>query len=220
MDSSLNSTQRRDKNVRKSSLEEIHKRLDAEGLTAENLRKCPICRIGQKDPDFPKHYYVYESPSVVGFLDRFPTKIGHILVAPKAHVESLWEMSLEAYTNLQKVVYLLYGALLKAFDPERIYVCCLGSSTQERLSYPHIHFHLLPIPKGDSERNPIMALSKKLSGVYNFLPEEWEDIASKIRLNLRVISEDISLQVIPSPQQTSYSEDSVSKTTKLSKEDK
>lgn len=54
---------------------------------------CFVCAILAGHPDYPYHD-VYEDESAIAFLARYPTLLGHCLVAPKRHVES-WVFDLE-----------------------------------------------------------------------------------------------------------------------------
>jgi hypothetical protein len=48
---------------------------------------CFVCSIRDGHPDYG-HHDVYEDADTIAVLGRWPTLLGHCLVAPKQHVES------------------------------------------------------------------------------------------------------------------------------------
>jgi diadenosine tetraphosphate (Ap4A) HIT family hydrolase len=61
-------------------------------------------------------------------------------------IAKIWPRSLprEEYLRLQAKVHRLARALKRVFDAERIYVLSLGSQEGNA----HLHFHVVPLPKG------------------------------------------------------------------------
>jgi histidine triad (HIT) family protein len=107
-------------------------------------RPCFICGLVAGTPGF-SHQIVAEDDETIIFLSRYPTLRGYCLVAPKAHREDLaTELSPDEYLRLQGKVHRLARALKQVFDAERIYVLSLGSQAANA----HIHFHVVPLPKG------------------------------------------------------------------------
>src|SRR5215469_7215028 len=49
---------------------------------------CFVCSILAGHPDY-HHHDVYEDGDTIGFLSRYPTLLGHCLVAPRRHVAPL-----------------------------------------------------------------------------------------------------------------------------------
>ena len=105
---------------------------------------CFVCAFLAGDPDY-RHHRVYEDDDTVVFLGRYPTLLGHCLVAPKAHVES-WndEMTEPEFLRFQAVVYRVARAIAAVLPTERMYSLSLGS----RQGNAHLHWHLAPLPPG------------------------------------------------------------------------
>jgi diadenosine tetraphosphate (Ap4A) HIT family hydrolase len=57
-----------------------------------------------------------ETPLSLAFLDSFPVSEGHALVIPKRHVETIWEMSAEEYTDAFNLVRQVKDLLEKKFQ--------------------------------------------------------------------------------------------------------
>jgi histidine triad (HIT) family protein len=107
-------------------------------------RPCFICGLVSGDPAF-RHHVIAEDEETILFLSKYPTLPGYALVCPKEHHEDLAdELSEAEYLRLQMKVHRLSRALKRVFDAERIYVLSLGSQQANR----HLHFHVVPLPKG------------------------------------------------------------------------
>jgi histidine triad (HIT) family protein len=107
-------------------------------------RPCFICELVKGNPAY-RHHLVHEDDETIIFLSKYPTLRGYALVCPKAHREDLAEdLSRAEYLDLQANVHRLARALKRVFDAERVYVLSLGSQQGNR----HLHFHVVPLPKG------------------------------------------------------------------------
>jgi histidine triad (HIT) family protein len=96
------------------------------------------------NPDY-RHHIVAEDADTIIFLSKYPTLRGYCLVCPKAHVEDLAEeLPAGEYLALQRKVRRLARVLKRQFDAERIYVLSLGSQAANA----HLHFHVVPLPRG------------------------------------------------------------------------
>jgi histidine triad (HIT) family protein len=107
-------------------------------------RPCFICELVSGNPAY-RHHVIHEDAETIIFLSKYPTLRGYALVCPKAHREELAEdLSRAEYLDLQAKVHRLARVLKRLFEAERIYVLSLGSQQGNR----HLHFHVVPLPKG------------------------------------------------------------------------
>jgi histidine triad (HIT) family protein len=107
-------------------------------------RPCFICELVKGNPSY-RHHVIHEDDETIIFLSKYPTLRGYALVCPKAHREDLADdLSRQEYLELQGKVHRLARALKRVFDAERIYILSLGSQQGNR----HLHFHVVPLPKG------------------------------------------------------------------------
>lgn len=149
-------------------------------LAAETRRAttgpCFICELVRGNPDYA-HHVVAEDDEAIIFLSKYPTLRGYCLVSPKAHVEDLAEgLSREAYLGLQARVHRLSRALKRTCDAERIYVLSLGSMAANS----HVHFHVVPLPRGvPLDRQQYHALMAE-HGVLRFSDAQMREMASAI----------------------------------------
>jgi diadenosine tetraphosphate (Ap4A) HIT family hydrolase len=109
-------------------------------------------------PDRPT---LAESKLSRSFLDSYPVSKGHALVVPRRHVASLWEMTVEEYSDAFALVRHVKELLEEQFRPEgfNIGVNCGEAAGQ---SVFHAHIHVIPRYTGDVP-NP-------RGGVRNIIP--------------------------------------------------
>ena len=112
-------------------------------------------------------YKVAEDERFLAFLDIFPLSKGHLLVIPKKETNYIFDLESEEYLGLWQFTQLVAKAMDKVFDCDRIGVAVIG------LEVPHAHIHLVPL----KNMTNINFEKPKLK----FSPEEFEEIAQKIR---------------------------------------
>lgn len=137
---------------------------------------CFICELLKGNPDY--HHIVYEDDAHLAFLNKYPTQAGYVLVCPKSHKEDLTsELTTGEYLSLQTLAHKVAKVLQTIFDAERCYILSLGSAQGNA----HIHFHVVPLPKGtpykDQQYHALMAEN----GVLAFSNDEFAEMATKIR---------------------------------------
>jgi diadenosine tetraphosphate (Ap4A) HIT family hydrolase len=75
----------------------------------------------------------------------YPCRLkGWLVLILKRHVEALHELSQEEFCELADLQHKLAHLLQKELDCEKEYSICLAEAEH----FPHIHFHLVPKPKG------------------------------------------------------------------------
>ncbi|MBS3143217.1 HIT family protein [Candidatus Woesearchaeota archaeon] len=104
------------------------------------MHDCIFCKIIKGEIPCAK---VYESESVIAFLDISPVHPGHTLVVPKDHYESILDITEDEYEKLQHAVWELCPAILKATHADGISV---GQSNKAAAGQviSHIHVHIMP----------------------------------------------------------------------------
>jgi len=155
------------------------RRIDFEAVRRELAGRCFVCELLAGNPEYA-HHVVYEDDRAIAFLQGFQTLYGYVLVAPKEHRERVVEdFSEDEYTELQRVVHRVGGAVCRAVPTERLYVLSLGS----RAGNAHVHWHLAPLPPGvPFEQQQLAALDSDLG--LDLRPEELEGLANRIRAAL------------------------------------
>ena len=105
---------------------------------------CKFCQIASH-----ANYSVFEDDLSVAFLDYRPLFVGHTLLVPKAHYETLADLPGERagpfFTNVQ----LLTRAVEQGMQAEGSFVAINNRVSQ---SVPHLHVHIVPRRKKDGLR--------------------------------------------------------------------
>jgi histidine triad (HIT) family protein len=111
-------------------------------------KPCAFCAIaaGQTKVDL-----IYEDAGALAFLDHAPLFIGHVVLIPRAHVETIYEADAETLTVLALASRKLAIAVTRAMAAEG---CFLAQNNVVSQSVPHLHTHVIPRRKGDGLFSP------------------------------------------------------------------
>ncbi|MEV6522272.1 HIT family protein [Longispora sp. NPDC051575] len=142
--------------------------------------RCFVCQFLDGDPGF-EHELVFDDGEHVAFLGRNPTMYGHVLVAPREHVEHVVrDFDQDAYLRLQAVLYRVARAVEAVVPSERTYLLSLGSQQGNT----HLHWHISPLTPGTpSERQQYHALMHE-NGVIPWSREQAAELGAKLRAAL------------------------------------
>ena len=92
---------------------------------------------------------VWEDEATMGFLDVRPLFHGHVLLVPRAHVETLADLPADRVGTLFAVVQALSRAVPAAMDAPGSFVAMNNVVSQ---SVPHLHVHVVPRRRRDGLR--------------------------------------------------------------------
>lgn len=92
---------------------------------------------------------VYEDDSFIAFMDRSPINVGHVLVLPKRHYQTLLDMPYGEVGELFVRAAAMAGAVKQALDADGINI---GQNNGEAAHQvvPHVHVHVVPRYADDS----------------------------------------------------------------------
>lgn len=107
------------------------------------MHNCVFCEIaaGRQPAEV-----VYEDAQCIAFLDIKPLFHGHVLLIPKAHVETLDDLPAELIAPFFIISQKLSKAIKAAMEAEGTFVAMNNRVSQ---SVPHLHVHIVPRKKGD-----------------------------------------------------------------------
>lgn len=132
---------------------------------------CVFCKIINNE--IPS-YKVYEDENVIAILDISQATIGHTLVIPKAHFESMLDISEEVLSNVFMVVKKVTKQLEKTLN-----ICDfnilnnVGSVAGQTVNHFHIHI----IPRRENDGFNIDFPSNKLT------QDEFIELLNRIKIN-------------------------------------
>ncbi|MGY0235630.1 HIT family protein [Longispora urticae] len=150
------------------------------GAYLERIRTAPcyICALVAGAPGFEKEVTVYDDGEAIAYLGGYPTMPGHVLVAPKRHLEHVVrDFTEDGYLRLQAVVYRVARAVEAVVPSERTYVLSLGSQQGNS----HLHWHISPLTPGiPLERQQFHALMAE-NGLIPWTEEQAAELGARIR---------------------------------------
>jgi diadenosine tetraphosphate (Ap4A) HIT family hydrolase len=101
---------------------------------------CPFCKI-----DTEVSRVVFTTRRIQGVLSNPRLVRGHLLIMPRRHIESPWNMTKEERAEIQECVLFYQERISKRLAPG----CDVRQNyrpfiPEGRLKVNHVHFHLLP----------------------------------------------------------------------------
>ena len=94
-------------------------------------------------------FEVLRDDVAVAFLDKSPLFLGHTLVVPVRHVETLADLASHAIGPYFERVQSIAAAMPKEFGADGTFVANNNVVSQ---SVPHLHVHVVPRTRGDGLR--------------------------------------------------------------------
>lgn len=108
------------------------------------MNDCPFCNI--KD----NVNVIYQDSSWIAVYDNYPVSKGHVLLIPKRHVKTYFELNYVELASVGVNIGIIKRILDKKFKPTgyNIGINCGESAGQ---TVPHCHIHIIPRYDGDVE---------------------------------------------------------------------
>ncbi len=96
----------------------------------------------------PDREILAENDSAIAVLDSFPVSPGHILILPRRHAVTIWDLDETEYDNCFRLVREVKSVLEQQFSPNgfNVGVNCGEAAGQ---SVWHAHIHVIPRYQGD-----------------------------------------------------------------------
>ncbi len=145
-------------------------------IQEEQGADCFFCSyIGQKKD--AKNLILHRGETCFTILNRYPYNAGHLMVAPMAHKGSLRRLTPAESLELLSTARDAQAAMDRAFKPEG-YNLGINIGKAAGAGVPgHIHLHLVPRWKGDTNFMPVTGETKvhpiSLREVYRRLRKTW-----------------------------------------------
>lgn len=132
---------------------------------------CVFCKIANRQVPSA---LVYEDEKYVAFLDRAPFSIGHTLVCPKKHGETVYDMAESEIGGLFALATKLSKSIVSATSADGFrFVQNNGEAANQVV--PHVHVHVIPVKMSQK--------GKYMDRSYPTI-EELQDTAKRIRSSL------------------------------------
>ncbi|MGB9843120.1 MAG: HIT family protein [Caldisericia bacterium] len=135
---------------------------------------CPFC---VKD----RERIIFESKLSFALLDIYPITYGHTLIIPKRHILKIEDLTKDEVLDIFEVFNKVKNALEKFLKPDGFnFGINIGEASGQ--SIEHIHFHLIPRYKGDTQF-PDGGIRKVIMNFIDFEKEDFKSKWIKNRLN-------------------------------------
>nr|MBA4405271.1 HIT family protein [Nanoarchaeum sp.] len=102
------------------------------------MKDCIFCKIIKKE--IPAKIF-YEDKYCIAFLDVNPVNVGHTLIIPKTHFETINQMTKEDLDKLTEAILKLSKGIMCIADGLNVHQNNKPAAGQ---AVPHVHFHLIP----------------------------------------------------------------------------
>ena len=106
---------------------------------------CIFCKIAAGEIPSVR---VYEDDRVLAFMDINPISKGHLLIIPKAHAATIYEITENDFLAVMSATHKLAAAVKKALNPDGINLLQLNGRAANQV-VPHLHMHIVPRWSGD-----------------------------------------------------------------------
>lgn len=108
------------------------------------IKTCPFCRKRDNGE------YVIGNEHCVSFFDAYPVTEGHLLIVPKRHVSSFFDLTLEEKNDVLSLVDEAKSLLDERYSPSGYNIGVnVGKSGGQTV--PHCHIHIIPRYDGDCD---------------------------------------------------------------------
>jgi len=102
---------------------------------------CVFCKIAAKK--LPSAV-VFENDDYIAFMDRSPFSVGHTLVCPKRHGETVWDMTEPEIGGLFTLASKISKAVMMATESDGFrFVQNNGEAANQMVA--HVHVHIIPV---------------------------------------------------------------------------
>lgn len=109
-------------------------------------KPCVFCAIARGEVTA---HIVYQDDVVIAFLDHRPVFLGHTLVAPRAHIETLADLPADLLGPFFAAVQRVARAVEVGMEADGTFVAINNKISQ---SVPHLHAHVVPRRRKDGLR--------------------------------------------------------------------
>lgn len=143
---------------------------------------CVFCQA-LKISDKPESLILFQSRSMVVFLNKYPYNNGHLLILPKRHIADFEKLTDKELYAMQILVKHCLKILKKVFEPQGFNMGMnLGRVAGAGIP-DHLHQHIIPRWGGDTNFFPLIAQTKLVVETteqsYNRLKPHFEKLEKK-----------------------------------------
>jgi ATP adenylyltransferase len=136
---------------------------------------CIFCDKAKEEND-RENLLVHRGERCFAILNLFPYTTGHLMIAPYEHTGTIEKLDPETLTEMMVLAQRCMSAIREIFGPEGFNLGVNISRVAGAGITEHVHLHLVPRWKGDSNFMPVIAetrvLPRTLDDVWLALKDE------------------------------------------------
>ncbi|MCX8082684.1 MAG: HIT domain-containing protein [bacterium] len=145
----------------------------------DKKKGCFLCKA-IKDSNDRKNFILYRGKYSFVIINTFPYNNGHLMVVPNRHIASIEKMKEEEEKEIFFLLKASVKIIKKVINPEGFNIGInLGEIAGAGVA-GHIHFHIVPRWKGDTNFMPVISSSKvicqSLVELYKILYLEFREL--------------------------------------------
>jgi histidine triad (HIT) family protein len=111
----------------------------------QTQKECPFCNISKHKSDYT---VVLEDKDILVIMDLYPATPGHLLILPKMHIETIYEMSPDLGAHIMATALLMAKTVKEKLSPDGLNLIQANASAAGQ-TVPHFHPHIVPRYKND-----------------------------------------------------------------------
>jgi ATP adenylyltransferase len=124
---------------------------------------CIFCLNRLSERARRRHLVLYAGPLALVMLNRYPYNNGHLMIAPRRHLESPERLTSEERSVLGELIAACVARLRGALKPAGFNVGANLGRTAGAGFEDHMHWHVVPRWEGDTNFMPVLASTRVLS---------------------------------------------------------
>ncbi len=144
-----------------------------EFILSKKEENCFFCTVIKDNQDH-KNLVLYRGKECFCILNKYPYNSGHLMVAPKMHKDDLSKLSDSEMLELLTLTRDVKDILTKKLKPEGFNLGINFGKVAGAGVEDHIHLHLVPRWKGDTNFMPVIAETK-------VIPQSLEDLYLELK---------------------------------------
>ncbi|MFH1231644.1 MAG: HIT domain-containing protein [Planctomycetota bacterium] len=131
-------------------------------LSPQHKKHCFLCQTLKEKKD-QKNFLLKRDKTCFVVMNLFPYNVGHLLIAPNAHKANLEDMESDEMLDLFKTTIKMKGVLTEVLKPEGFNIGFNIGAVAGAGLVSHLHLHLVPRWKGDTNFMPVISETKVIS---------------------------------------------------------
>jgi ATP adenylyltransferase len=133
-----------------------------EYILGEKDSKCIFCEKPKQDKD-EDNYILFRGKRCLVMLNAYPYNNGHLMIAPYRHIDSVESLEDDEAKEIMEILSRMITLLKKVLRPEGFNVGMNLGSVAGAGIVDHLHLHVVPRWKGDTNFMPLISNTKIIS---------------------------------------------------------